>query len=135
MHRLAPALLATLLLLPAPAPAQDGAAPGRLGRAVVPTSQSVELHVDADRADYSGLVRIELDVRESTDRFRLHSEGSALGAIVLTAGGKAIPVEAAEVGSGNWELRAPAPLPRGACTLEIAFTNEFDTHGSGLYRL
>jgi alanyl aminopeptidase len=128
-------LVASLTLLPCFAAAADEAPPNRLARTVVPTFQSIELHVDPRRPDYEGRVRIDLDVREITDRFRLHSEGSRLDSIALTVRGRAVPVERREVANGMWELRTPAPLERGSGVLEIAFTNEFDTKGSGLYRL
>ena len=128
-------LLCSLLHLPAVAALAAEPPPARLGRAVVPVFQTVELRVDARRPDYDGRVRIELEVREATDRFRIHSEGSRLDSIALAVRGRTVPVEAHEVANGIWELRAGAPLPRGRGVLEIAFTNEFDTKGSGLYRL
>jgi len=107
----------------------------RLARQVVPVSQSIELRIDADQPDYNGSVRIELEVREATPSFQLHAEGQTIDRLELR--GPDGPVEAArEIGhEGLTTLTADSPLAVGSWTLEIDFTNQFNTKSVGLYRI
>ena len=50
----------------------------RLGQDVVPTFQSIRLKIDADQKDYSGSVRIDLEVRKVATTFAFHAEGSKM---------------------------------------------------------
>jgi aminopeptidase N len=138
VNRSGPAFGAALLLgllLPCPASPDEAPSDGRLGHDVMPTFEAVDLSLDARKPDYSGTVRIELDVRHPVRSFRFHSEGSTLNRVTLDRGGKSIPITHRELRMGLWEVSSEAPIPAGAGTLTIAFTNELDTHASGLYRL
>jgi cytosol alanyl aminopeptidase len=126
---------------PATSAAPGGTAPDgadlRLGRAVVPTFESAHLRLDADRPDYSGSVRVELDVRERTSSFRFHAERMELGRVELrpAGGGPAVPLQHERGPIGLLTVTAPAPLEPGAYVLEIDFTNTFGTQAVGLYRM
>ena len=51
---------------------------GKLPRQVVPTAYEVDLRMDARADRYSGVVRIDLDVKEATDHFFIHARGSTM---------------------------------------------------------
>lgn len=106
----------------------------RLAQDVVPTFQAIELDVDADQSEYTGLVRIELDVRKATTTFRFHARDLKLKKVVLE--GKTGPVLVTHK-AGEHELikvTAQSPLAPGEYSLEISFANEFNTLGVALYR-
>ncbi len=124
----------TLFLLPIAAVGSDV----RLGGDVVPTFQAIDLVLDAGRDDYRGTVRIELEVKRETDSFRFHSEGPELTSVVLkNAAGTKDLIAASHEAEGEDLVRVTtgAPLATGAYTLEIAFTNAYDTQAIGLYRM
>ncbi|RME26814.1 MAG: hypothetical protein D6800_05905, partial [Candidatus Zixiibacteriota bacterium] len=56
----------------------------RLGHTVVPTHETIELRLNADTTDYSGMVTIDLNVKETTDSFQLHAEDMNLTRVILT---------------------------------------------------
>ncbi len=129
--------------LAAPAASLSEAAPpsspasedGRLGRAVVPTFQAVRLELDPRKPNYSGWVQVELQVSQATRSFHFHAEEMELKAVRLR--GKAGPIELSHrVGErGLVTATVQTPLAPGSYALEIEFTNDFDTHAVGLYRL
>ena len=128
--------LALVLILAPAASAQPAPVPAaRLGTEVVPTLQSIDLRLDADQPDYRGKVKIELEVRQATGRIRFHSEGPELTALTLSgAAGRidaAFEAESDEVVA----VTTPEALVPGAYTLEIEFTNPFDTQAVALYRM
>lgn len=130
--RLFARLLCALWLLPALA----GAEAIRLGDDVVPTSEALLLRLDASQADYSGSARIALNARKEAQSFRFHSEGLTLTRLALTdAAGADVAATREAVDEQVVEVRPAAPLPPGAYTLEVDFTNDFDTTASSLYRM
>lgn len=133
-HDLSRFLLAGALAFAWVAPA-DSSAQGQLGREVVPVFQQIHLTLDADRADYSGSVRVELEVREPVEAVHLHSLGPEITRIELTDAGGAVEVEHAVDEYGYLSLATSRPLQPGSALLEIDFTNEFDTRASSLYRV
>jgi cytosol alanyl aminopeptidase len=108
---------------------------GRLGRDVVPVSQSIHLDVDAARKDYRGSVRVDLEVAKPVATFSFHSEGLTLETLTLRSPGGDVPVTHRSVGDAEVAVQAAAPLAPGRYVLEIAFRNEFDTRANSLYRL
>ena len=114
----------------------SGADDLRLTRAVVPTSESVHLTLDAGKPGYTGSVRVELQVNEPVTDFRLHAEEMSLGRVTLTtAGGDAIDVTTRTGEQGLLTIVPARPLAPGRATLAIEFENEFDTRAVGLYRM
>src|SRR5262245_59143682 len=129
--RLFPTLVLLLLLAPGrPALAE------RLGQAVVPTSEAVDLRLDADQPNYTGSVRIELEAREPAASFALHAEEMQI--VKLALQGPAGPVNATFAAGGEHGLltvKPEAPLAAGRYTLAIDFSNDFGTRAVGLYRM
>ncbi|MEM7586432.1 MAG: M1 family aminopeptidase [Acidobacteriota bacterium] len=107
----------------------------RLGDDVVPTFQAIELEIDADRPDYRGEVRIELEVRRATRHFLLHSEGLTIERLALRSVQGEVAVKHQPENAEVLRVTAEEPLAEGAYALEIAFTNPFDTTAVSLYRM
>ena len=107
----------------------------RLGDDVVPTFQAVELVLDADRDDYRGKVRVELEVKRPTDAFHFHSEGSELSNVMLTGPDGLIASRHEAESDEVVRVATDAPLAPGAYLLEVEFTNAYDTQAIGLYRM
>jgi len=124
-------VLSCLLVVSASGHAQEM----RLATEVVPTFQAIRLKIDADRKDYSGTVRIDLEVRKATDTFGFHAEGQQFERVELTdvEGGVALDIERGK--DGLVTATAERELTPGKYRLEIDFTNEFNTRAVGLYRM
>jgi alanyl aminopeptidase len=107
----------------------------RLANEVVPTFQAIDLAVDADQPDYTGSVRIELNVLKRTNTFRFHARRLVLKKVVLT--GQTGPVSLQhKTGEHDQVIVTTAGhLAPGDYTLEIEFANEFNTVGSSLHRV
>ncbi len=131
------AALAALVALSAVVPAAraDEAPDVRLGGDVVPTFQSIRLHLDADKRNYSGTTRTELRVTKATNVVRLHAEGQKLVRVALVQGGDSIHVAIERGDRGLLTLTADRALEPGAATLTIEFTNGYGTRAVGLYRV
>jgi alanyl aminopeptidase len=123
-----------LAIVGAAAPAHAAKFSERLGRAVVPTFQSIELKLDPAQAEYSGSTRIELEVREPTDAIRFHSEGQRLHPVRLVHEGVELEVSQGAIADDVVEVTVPEPLSPGRYVLTIGFDHEFGTQPKGLYR-
>ena len=126
------ALLAALL---AAAPCVAQTPSPRLGTDVVPVFQSIRLDADARKPDYSGSVRIELDVRRPAAGFALHALEMDLKRLALTGPAGAVTTTHASGQRGRLEIRPEAPLAPGRYVLEIDLANEYDFHATGLYKV
>lgn len=107
----------------------------RLGRDVVPTFQSIRLRLDADKRNYSGSIRTELNVARATAIVQLHAEGQQLKRVTLRQGGDSVHVSIERGGGGLLTLTADRPLSPGGASLEIDFTHAYGTRAVGLYRV
>ena len=110
---------------------------GRLGNDVVPVSQAIALELDARRPDYSGSVEVVLDVAKPVRSIRFHAEDLQLTSVVLDAaeGGEPEALSVAQIADAQVEATSGRTIPAGRHVLRIAFTNDFDTKATGLYRL
>ena len=129
-------LLAGLIGLALVVSAGHAVEPGRLDPNVEPTSQQVTLALDATRTDYTGTVTIQLVVHEPTHTFRFHAEGMELTETRLQDGaGETVAFSLAEEGDEGLRIATTeAELRPGSYTLHIAFEQDFNTKGVGLYR-
>ncbi|HEY3217098.1 MAG TPA: M1 family metallopeptidase [Candidatus Eisenbacteria bacterium] len=109
--------------------------PARLGRDVVPTFESIQLDLDAAKTEYSGRVRIDLRAHAPADSFRLHAREMSLTRVTLRGHGAVIPAAWREGETGLLTVRPAKRLAPGTYTLEIAFTNDFNTRATSLYRV
>jgi len=110
----------------------------RLGPDVRPTSERVDLVLDADKPDYTGRVGIDLDVKHMVSSFRLHASDMTFKTVSLaqvTKPADAISLQSTPGENGLVTLTATAPIPSGKYVLTIEFANNFNTDATGLYRL
>ncbi len=115
--------------------ASSASAVDRLSTDVAPTFQSIDLRADSDSARYSGWVHVDLDVRRPTSTITLDAEGQELEGVTLKQGGGSVAVKPRHGDEGLLSLDTAHPLRVGPATLEIRFTNLYDTHAVGLYRV
>jgi alanyl aminopeptidase len=101
----------------------------------MPKFEAIHLNLDAGKLDYTGSVRVEMDVLRMTSTIQLHSREINLRSIHLRGKKGEIPVKSEGGEEGLLTLTAENPLLPGAYTLEIDFTNDFDRRATGLYRL
>ncbi len=125
------ALLALLLASAIPVRADVS----RLRTDIVPKFQAIHLSLDAAKADYTGSVRVEIEVTKPTDTIQFHAQEMKLQKTALRAkkGSRELKTEEGE--EGFVTATAPSTIAPGAYTLEIEFSNEFDRRATGLYRL
>ena len=119
----------TLLLTPVLAAAKMV----RLDPNVSPTFQAVELDLDANKRDYRGSVRIEIEVEARTTEFKFHAEEMTLEHVGLQGDRRYVILT--EVGEDGVVTATTEELPPGKYTLSIDFRKEFNTKAVGLYRM
>jgi len=129
------AFAALALAVLAPAARADDAPDVRLGNDVLPTFQSVRLHLDADRKDYRGAIHADLKVVHATNVVRLHALGQSLQRVSLRQGADTVHVTIERGERGLLTLTSATPLAPGQASLEIEFTADFGTRAVGLYRV
>ena len=107
----------------------------RLGHEAMPRLEIVYLRLDPDSARYDGSVRIQLAVAAPCDSFQLHAEDLDLRRVSLR-GAKGPVAVAYDVNEHDLlTLRPKTTLAAGAYTLDIEFSNDFNTRANSLYRL
>ncbi len=103
----------------------------RLGTDVVPTSQSIMLTVDPRKDDFTGSVKVDLDVKKATSSFRFHAEDLTITSLDLS-GAEASFAKGEE---GTVLVTTKAPLKPGKYVLNVSFDNKFNRQAVGLYKM
>ncbi|HET7434857.1 MAG TPA: M1 family metallopeptidase [Thermoanaerobaculia bacterium] len=107
------------------------AAPLRLARDVVPSSQSITLTVDPRVDTYDGTTTIDLDVKKAVPSFNLHAEEINIRSVMIDG----VAAKSA-AGAENMLVITPGtPLQVGHAKMTIEFSNEFDRRAVGLYKM
>jgi cytosol alanyl aminopeptidase len=127
-------LVATVAAL-GPAAAWPQANGGQLGRDVVPTSESVRLVLDPDRADYTGSAHVDLQVNRATATIVFHAEGPVLSTLKLSGPAGETTLRHTVGPRGLVTAEADHSLAPGAYTLDVDFKAPFNTQAVGLYRV
>jgi alanyl aminopeptidase len=122
--------LTTVLLLAAPALATAGEHV-RLGTDIVPLRQEVRLKADPKADDYSGSVRIELDVRKAGAVLRVHAEEMTITRAALDG----TEAKSASGPDDTLVITPARPLAVGRAVLTVDFKNEYDRRQVGLYKM
>jgi cytosol alanyl aminopeptidase len=107
------------------------AAPLRLGRDVVPLSESFTLKMDPRADTYSGTAVVELSVRKAVPTFSLHAEELKIEKVSIDG------VEATSAAGPEQTLviTPGKPLKVGKVKMTIDFSNEYDRRAVGLYKM
>ncbi|HEY0372277.1 MAG TPA: M1 family metallopeptidase [Thermoanaerobaculia bacterium] len=124
--------LSLVLLLLAPA---AFAASVRLGDAVVPVSQSVNLVADPRSETYTGSVTIDLDVKQPASSFLMHARDLTMDSLKITKGGSTIAATQTAGDDGTVTITPASPLAPGRYTLAIDFNNKYNRTAVGLYKM
>lgn len=108
----------------------------RLGREVVPVSETIELRLNPADSTYTGAVTIALRVDKSTRSVRFHAEELSLEKVELRSGDGPVPLRWNIGQAGLVEVEVDSLLvPGDGYDLRIDFANNFDTRALGLYKV
>ncbi|HMV74928.1 MAG TPA: hypothetical protein PKB00_10185, partial [Microthrixaceae bacterium] len=101
--------------------------PYRLPRHVLPHRYDLELVVDPEQPGFSGRVRIEVEVIETTDRITLNSLDLDLTGVAVTGsdGTHREPTAVSDPETERVELLLDDALSSGAASIEIDFVGPF----------
>ena len=139
VQRRVPSLSWLVFALAVPAlagtPASPPASGHRLGTDVVPVFEAIRLTADARKPDYTGSVRIDLDVRRPVTGFSLHAREMEIRRLALSGPAGNVDVTHSAGERGRLDVAASAPLRPGRHLLEIDFANKYDTQATGLYKV
>ncbi|MGA1675226.1 MAG: M1 family aminopeptidase [Pseudomonadales bacterium] len=114
----------------------DQAPLGRLGDAVVPLRYALQLTIDPRRDSFSGIARIDVDIRAPALRFWMHGADLDVAAVTLTTGGGRIAARYRQVDpSGVASIDLDQVPDLGPARLEIRYRADFSDTPEGLYRV
>ena len=109
--------------------------PMRLSGDVVPLAYTLDLQVNPDQPRHSGVVSIDLDLRQPTRVLRLHATDLAVRSSVLHVNGRTLRGTARQRNEDLLDLRFSEPVPAGRARLVMHFTGRLDDKDSaGLFR-
>ena len=131
----APALATVLLFAPLRTVRAEQAPP-RLDHVAIPTAQSVDLTCDPEKSDYTGTVRVTLDVKQATEVLRFHTRALTVDSATLEGAGGAVKASSIEpLAPDQVRIRFAKSIAPGAYTLALAFHNAYNTHAISLYKV
>ncbi len=120
----------------AAAPADStGLVGGRLGRAVVPLSQKVELRLDPASPDYTGSTTISIEAAAPFRSLRVHAKEMTVETILLAGGIVHLAPKWTTESDGTIRIMFAEPVPAGIYLLTLRFRNDYNTRATSLYRL
>ncbi len=102
----------------------------RLPTHVRPTRYQVDLTTDPDRTEFSGSVRIHLDVQSETDVVEMHSRDLTLDQAQIGQNKLGIELDPTRQ---IVRFRSPEKLPKGAAVLSVAFKGALSPSMHGIY--
>lgn len=106
----------------------------RLPQAVWPTHYWIDVATDPARDDFTGQLRVALDVREATARVELHAKRLELSEVVIEAEGEAhTPQVELDPDAEIVRFTLDAPLPAGPAELRLRFAGKPNPGMHGLY--
>ncbi len=131
-----PAALATALLFAPTRAVRAEQAPPRLDHVAIPTAQSVDLTCDPEKPDYTGTVRVTLDVKRVTEVLRFNTRALTVDSATLEGPGGAVKASAIEpLEPEQVRVRFAKSIAPGTYTLALAFHNAYNTHAISLYKV
>jgi len=93
----------------------------RLPDSVAPTSYALELILDPAKDDFSGLISIQIDVRQPVRTIWLNAAGISVAEASTKRAGKTITAHAAPSGEDFLAVEFPTDIPKGAAELTIRY--------------
>jgi len=133
--RVLTAALATVLLFAPSRAVRAEQAPPRLDHVAIPTAQSVDLTCDPEKPDYTGKVRVTLDVKQATEVLRFHARALTVDSATLEGAGGAVKASAIEpLEPEQVRVRFAKPIAPGTYTLALDFHNAYNTRAISLYK-
>jgi alanyl aminopeptidase len=103
----------------------------RLGRDVVPVSESLTLKLDPRSDTYGGTAVFALDVKKPVSSFSLHAEEMKIESVTIDG----VAAQSAAGPEATLVVTPGAALKSGRATMTIAFSNEYDRRAVGLYKM
>ncbi len=109
---------------------------GRVDPDVVPAGYTIQLDLDPGRANYSGAVTVEIDVKAPKSSLWLHSIGHDIRQITLMSHGESLGLNALAKRDDEWLKITPIKaLNAGRYSLMIAFDGTMTKPLEGVYRV
>ena len=112
----------------------------QLGDNVIPTNYAIDLTIDPRSDSFSGVVTIDINVKQAISKIWLHGQTiTASGAVARLADGTEIAADYVEVDmavapSGVASLNLATPVGPGAVTLVIPYTTPYNTKLNSAYK-
>jgi len=113
----------------------------QLGNNVIPTHYAIDLTIDPRNDSFSGVVTIDVDIKQATSKIWLHGQTiTANGAVARLADGTEIAADYTEVDlevapSGVASLTFADPVGPGAAVLVIPYTTPYNTKLNSAYKV
>ena len=107
------------------------AAPLRLAHDVVPLREAVSLKMDPRADTYGGTATFELDVKKVVPSFNLHAEEMNIDKVTIDGA----PATSASGPEHTLVITPASPLKIGHSKMTIDFSNDYDRHAVGLYKM
>jgi len=113
----------------------------QLGDNVIPTNYAIDLTIDPRSDSFSGVVTIDVNVKQAISKIWLHGQTiTASGAVARLADGTEIAADYVEVDmavapSGVASLNLATPVGPGAVTLVIPYTTPYNTKLNSAYKV
>lgn len=109
---------------------------GQLDRSVVPRAYRLELSLIPDAENFSGIVEIDVEFAESTDRFFLHGLDLEVHEATVTQADTLMSASYRQVDpTGVAELSVSSNVDPGAATLRFVYSAPFNRKLQGIYRV
>jgi cytosol alanyl aminopeptidase len=103
---------------------------------VAPTRYDAELTLDPGKPEFSGSIRVGLDIQKPLTTLWLNATNLHIGEASLTAGGKTWPAMASMSGDDFVAFHFASAIPAGAAELWVRYTgNVLQKDTSGVFRL
>jgi puromycin-sensitive aminopeptidase len=107
----------------------------RLGRTVLPINYDLEIETDADMAQFSGRVTIDVEVMEATATIVLHAKDLDVELVDLTQSGKTVAASLSiDTASERITVQTERPLAEASAQLQLRFAAPVSRGLLGYYR-
>ena len=116
----------------AEAPYSFADTPGRLPKTVVPIRYAIELAPDFEKLSVAGSERVDIDVKEPTDKLVLNAVDMTVASAAIEGVGEASRIDL-DASAQTVTLVFPRAIPAGRQKLAVSFSARINRFGRGLY--